>query len=425
MNQGGLLRLVLPVLLLGLIVLATVLGSFSGTRELPGSAFSPEASGRRAALLLLDRLGFDAAPWTREPGHLEGNGVLLLADVPPEPAGYPEPDASGAGATTERRLRDRRHYLRFVEEGGTLVAHADPDLVDFLAQDLELDEFADLAQHEDGIGEEAFLGSGEVLDIAWPHFPVPDERDQLEMLLADEDERPLTLSLQVGRGRVVLLSTTEDPFDNAQLPQDQHALFLVRLAERFAGTRPVRFDDYALGLWTPTSPLQLALGPRALLLSLHLLLFVVLLVWSAAWVRAFPRDPRPLERTSPVERARGFAGLLARHRRFDLLGRALQRGVFRRLARRVGRRERDEEGSVHTPLERDQVEAVLTPLLRHVADDDRRQRAHTLLLGQLDRRSSSEALEELARELDDLERMCLGGATREVDASQLAKMPAP
>lgn len=401
--RKGTPQLVLLGLLLVVVVLGAVLGSFGGRTTRRGSALSSEPGGRRAALLLLDELGFDAAPWTREPGHLEGGGLLLLYDVPPEPVGYPDPDvAEGDSERAARRLRDRRHYLRFVEDGGTLLVHADDDLVAFLAEELELHELAQLTEDASALRvSTAFLGSGEELRLSWRPLRALPETPELEVLLADDEGRALGVALRVDRGHVVLLSSEEDPFDNDSLDDGDHAFLLTRLAERFAGGRPVRFDDYALGLWTPTSALQLALAPRALLLTLHVLAFLGLLCWYGAWVRAFPRDPRPLEGVAPLERARGFAGLLARHRRFDLLQQALRRGFLRRLARRAGRRERDEAAETAAPLDAEEVDAVLNLVYRGPAEAGTRERARALLFGP--RPTTPAALEALAEELAELE----------------------
>jgi hypothetical protein len=415
--KGAFFRFLLPGFFLLLIVGAALLGGGSAGHGRPGSAFSTGDAGRRAAFLLLDELGFEVRAWTREPGLLAGDfplskSVLFIAGVPPQPVTVGSRSHSEeAEFRSGRRLRDRRHYLRYMEQGGTIVCHADSELLGFFEETLELDPLAEMRRlHEeeldDLISGSAFLDSGEELALEWPVWPHPRSdwntdragTMDLEVLLADAQERPVAYSLEIERGRLVLLGCEEDPFENDAIAEADHGLLLVRLAEEFAGEGPVLFDEYALGLWSPTSPLELAFAPSSLLFTLHLVFLGVLLFWSAAWCRAFTRDPEVFEGVSPLMRARGFAALLVRHKRFDLLGQLLRRGVLRRLGRRAGRRHGEDDSL--RPLKVEEVEPILSALMPGGGRASLR-KARAAFLAEPP--GSAEALEDLGTELAALE----------------------
>ena len=341
--------------------------------------------------------------------------MVVLAEVPPEPlvqgTGADEGEALGRG------LRDQRHYLRYLEEGGTIVCHARPSLLEFFGTTLELTAVANLEEaildaefYEEG--QEFFLSTGEELVLDWPLLPALDDawsegtETRFELLLADANERPVALSLEVGRGRLVLLSPEDDPLSNEEVGVRDHdaALALVRLAELHAPSGPVYFDEYALGLWAPESPLELALAPETWLFTVHFLILGLLLFWRAAWVGPFQRDPEELLNISPLVRARGYAGMLQRHRRYDVLCDLLRRGILRRLARRVGLRGEDAE--FRGPLEEEQVSRILD-LLVPAAGAGRRahERARSLFLEEAP--EDVEGFERLGRELARLERALL------------------
>jgi len=133
-----------------------------------------------------------------------------------------------------------------------------------------------------------------------------------------EGEDVVAMVVPVGRGRVVFLG--DDSFlDNAHLGERDDAILAVRLAEQLAPAGHVLFDEYALGLWTPRTPIGILTSPSFFLATLHLLLLLALLVLRSAWVREFPRDPAPLASSSPLLRARTLAALLARAGRSGLL----------------------------------------------------------------------------------------------------------
>ena len=419
-RQEG-VRWVLPALLLLLIVVGALLGGARGEDGPAGSAFTTEPDGRRVIYRLLGRLGFDARAWTSEPGRL-GNeapaagSMVVLARVPPEPLVQgTRADEEIEGGPEGRGLRDQRHYLRYLEEGGTIVCHARASLLEFFATTLELPAVANLeeaiqdAEADEEAGE-VFLSTGEELALDWPLLPALDDawsdgtETRFEILLADENERPVALSLEIGRGQLILLSPEEDPLRNEEVRGDDAALALVRLAEFHAPSGPVYFDEYALGLWAPQSPLELALAPGTWLFTVHFLLLGLLLLWRAAWVGPFQRDPEEFENISPLVRARGYAGMLQRHRRYDVLCDLLRRGILRRLARRVGLRGEDAEFG--GALEEEHVARILT-LLVPAAGADRRahERARSLILDEVP--GEAEGFERLGRELARLEQALL------------------
>ena len=394
-DSGG-QRLFLLVVLFFLIVASTLLSGGSGSQGASGSVFSNASRGRRAALLLLQELGFEARSWAREPGflgvdHSVRGSVLFLSAKPPEPL--------AAGTQLERGedlgLRDRAHYLRYMEEGGTIVCRTQSDILWFFGEDLGIETIQRLhkalGEDESSLrSESAILPTEEELDLEWKILPqVFDEGADLdvEIFLADKEDRPIACSFGFDRGRLLLLNRKLDPFSNHALDQDDNALLLVRIVDFFGAQGPILFDEYALGLWQPETPLQMAFTPRSLLFTLHAAFFFGLLLLRAAWVRSFPRDPLALESIAPLSRAQGFSAFLIRYRRFDLLTLLLRRGVMRRLARRAGRRDGKAMEAGSEPIQQEEVDSILEALLPHAAPgsleetaDERCQRWRKLFL---------------------------------------------
>ncbi len=339
-----------------LIVLAAVLGLALLLAILPGggsgeerSVYSTDPDGRRAAFRLLGALGWSVEAWTRAPGLLPSDGHLLfLGGVPADPAGYgaadgdaEEQDGAPLRPPGSRRLRDPLHYLRFVEEGGTLVVPFTDEQGEFLAERLGFAEVAALETVHRRLSDDETvtvrLASGETLDVreAEDWFRAPDVASAFRVVAAGPDEEALIVAERVGHGTLVLLAS--DRFlDNGLLAEADDALLLVRLVEELRPTGSILFDEYSLGGWVPESPLELALSPQTRGFTLHLLALALLGFWSVAWVRQFPRDLEPLEQLSPLDRARAHAGWIAAAGRFDLLARMLRVGVLRRLALRGG-----------------------------------------------------------------------------------------
>lgn len=323
----------LGVLLLLLALLAQFLQS--PPASVAGSVASSTPDGRRALALLLRESGFRAEAWNDAPASLPRDGSLLWLAQPPstrrtaadakEPA---EPSPAEAG------LRSPEHYRRFVEEGGTLLVGQSDAARGFLVDALG---FTDCAEAKPVPGAHAGVRAfrserGESIEVDLQRgevFESPGEGSTVRPLWrAVEAQAELAVEIPEGRGRVVLVG--DDSFlDNEHVGEHDAALLAVRLAEQFAPGKHVLFDEYALGLWSPRTPAGILVSPSFFLATLHLLLLAALLVLRSAWVREFPRDPAPLESSSPLLRARTLAALLERAGRSRLLGRWLEEGKAR------------------------------------------------------------------------------------------------
>lgn len=347
MRSGGGARaagLAVLGLVLALALLLQILPSGSGAEGPSASSVAPR--GRWAAFRLLGAVGWDVEAWTRAPGELPSDGhVLFLAGVPEDPPGY----AATEGGRLDpppgaRRVRDPLHYLRFLQEGGTLIAPFTRRHARFLEERLglvEIEGLETLKAERGASQEEAFelvrLATGESLrvDRRGKRFARLGLASPFHAVAAGPDGRALIVAERVGRGSLVLIA--HDRFlDNAELGTADHAVLLVRLIESQRPTGRILFDEYSLGGWVPESPLELAFAADVRGFTLHLVALALLAAWSAAWVRQFPRDPEPLEHLAPLDRARAHAGWIAAAGRHDLLARMLQVGVLRRLARRGG-----------------------------------------------------------------------------------------
>lgn len=359
---------------LALLVLLAVTAQFltPGDEPKAGSAASSEPEGRRALLLLLRELGFRSEIWSEAPGALpRGGGLVWMARAPSKPftlelpavPELPEPSGEGDASETEQTtepapdpdtetsaaaaspaalgLRATSHYRRFLEEGGTMVLHFDDRARKFLVEELGLAACEDVHASRVAVAGVRHVRDhrGEELEIQVEEGGVllpPPAGSVGEALwwggaASAEGEDVLATMVPVGSGQLVLLG--DDSFlSNEKLRDHDHALFAVRLAEEFARGGRILFDEYALGLWRPRTALTLLASPSLLLATLQIAALLLLALWSAAWVREFPRDPRALESASPLNRARALASLLARAGRFDVLGRLLQEGSLRRIA---------------------------------------------------------------------------------------------
>ncbi len=439
----------------GVLVLILLAGTYlnSGSGEAAGrhgSVYSRSDHGRSTAFQLLARLGFEVQVWDQAPGELPpGAAMLLLASAPEAPEHYrtlEELGDQGSELPGPGALLDPAHYRSFVERGGTLVLPAYQEHWPFLAKYFDLDLGLDSLPLEEDSDESSFLedvvdaletdlqsgafpeiedepaggrskldyylvglwadrsvGSQESVALTYAHSePIPP-RDRLQVVASGPQGQRVVSVLELGKGQLVLLES-DQIFDNAWIDEEDNVLLAVRLAERFAGNGKILFDEYALGGWIPESPLELALGARARPLSLHLAALLALLIWSAAWVRWFPRDPQPLGAVSAEVRARGLAGMLANQGRWTLLGRMLRLGLLRKLLRRggMGRQllERDEESLLDAEWQREHLSGLLGSHGQHTLEQG---------LGLLHGAevASREELNDLARGLQELERATL------------------
>jgi len=312
----------LALLLLALVVLLfTGLGGAGG--EVPGSARSAARDGRLAAYLLLVEFEHEPELWVEPPGELPpGPHQLWLARAPEnfvaQDAELPEDDPLEAARA--RGPAGLQRYREFMEQGGTLVLPATERVVSFLAEELGLDSEALVAWEPEGSRgfeiEELELGERETA-----------AGTRVVTLSAGEER--LAREIPVGAGSCLLIAAG-DYLDNDRLGRRDNGLFLLRLAERRAAGGRLLFDEYALGLGSQESSASLAVSPRGVLLSLHLAVLLLVLCWRSAWAREFPRDPEPLDRVSPLARARALATALRRAGRIDTLGEMLRVGDGRR-----------------------------------------------------------------------------------------------
>lgn len=312
-------------------------------------------------------------------------------------------------AGTSRR-RDPQHYLRFLEEGGTILTAFDGDREEFLVDELLIENLGDLwstdSWGDEGDSATLYLRSGEQLayDVSSKErFEVDPFDTPFEVLIKGGHDLDFAVRLEVGRGQLVLVP--DDRFlTNEWIGEKDHALLLVRLVEESGATGRILFDDYSLGGWIPETAIQLAFAPDYFAFSLHLLLWLGLALWMSAWIFPFPRDPEPLRFLSPLARVHAGAGLAVRRKRWDLLAGMLRRGVLRGLAPRGTLAPTQSAGEKLTPEE---VAAALTPLDARFFDDDQRQRARALFAEGGVR--NEEELETLGRALARLERFASAG----------------
>lgn len=323
------------------------------TKGVPGSVASAAPDGRRALFLLFEALGYAPEAWRKFPGALpRGEHVLWLAQAPPAAHASAEADADDTATdvaparspNAALEFRSLANYGRFVEEGGTLVLPAGRRALEFLVRDLACEPCREIALDDASPAglRRVHTSIGAQWNADWKAgatFARPDPASDVSELWwggregGAEDEL-FALLVQLGSGRIVVLG--DDAFlDNARLGQEDHALLAVALFEEISRGGRLVFDEYALGLWEASTPIGLATGPNLALASAHVLLFLVLVVWRAAWVARFPRDPVPLAQGSPIMRARALAGLLERAGRQAALARLLRSGVLRRLRVKV------------------------------------------------------------------------------------------
>ncbi len=411
--------------LLFLLLMGLLLALLPGRGEQRAySVFSTRPDGLRALFLMLEELGFSDLPRTQPPGELRGGGdLLVLFDVPPEPPARSLDTGAGADASPPRRIRDLQHYRRFVDEGGKLLLLLRGDEereLGFLGESLGLEELAgmELAPRTEDAPLQVRMSSGATFvlsrsgerRLAGVRDRTGDRPGRSEVLARELDGPPVAVRVGVGSGALIVLLLPPELFSNESLAEQDHALFFVRLLEELRPFERIVFDEYALGGWTPRSPLELAFGPGTIVLSAHLLAFLLLLLWRSAWTGPFARDPVALRAVSALSRAQGLAGLLERAGRRELLARLLRERLLERWCVRAGKRSRAApEGERSAQA----LEADLAALFRHggpLLDRARKCFLETPV------RNRSE-LERLAAELEALD--------RELFAAPRATAPAP
>jgi hypothetical protein len=344
-------------------------------QSIAGSVDSAAPDGRRALYLLFGAQGYAPEAWRKFPGALpSGEHVLLLASAP-HAAGVggddaeeesnndsesddtesPEDvedatDSTDAAVPADDRapnaaleFRSLMHYRRFVESGGTLVLPAGPRALEFLVEDLECEPCREIAVADSPAGPRlVHTSSGGEWTAQWKFdgtFEALDPASDVRELWwggppGGTGDEHFAVQVPLGNGRIVVLG--DDGFlENGRLGQDDHALLAVALFEELSRGGRLLFDEYALGLWEASTPIQIATGPSLVLASAHVFLLLALLVWRAAWTLRFPRDPIPLAQVSPILRARSLSSLFERAERVDVLARLLRMGALRTLCDRL------------------------------------------------------------------------------------------
>jgi hypothetical protein len=278
--------------LVALVTLAFAIGRVAerGRFATPYSTYGAGPEGTHAVLLLAQRLGYRAQPFTRELSELPRGTLVAFG---------------GCGALAVRKVSrlEREAVGRWVEAGGLLISVG---VADVLPPGAGL-----FFQHEQSCPEpapetalEGFLAgpsartasSGQrelVAEAAGPPlshllpFNVREARplrvghDAEATEILSSEAGTLGLTAPYGRGRVVLLGISE-AFTNAAL-SDGGGLVFARLLRAFAPEGPVWFDEYHLGMGERRSLIGYVrdLGYAPLLLQGVLAVLVALLASAA------------------------------------------------------------------------------------------------------------------------------------------------
>lgn len=414
-------------IVVAMVFLLLVFSIFSGpeANTETGSVRSAADDGRRALSTMLTELGFAPAIRVEPPSELpKGPHVLWLSKVPTEllPGlrrdlridGSPEPKEQGLQRIGQHALE---HYKDFVESGGTLIVPARDEVREFLVEKLGFEACGGIVRSTSAEARERLVrtNGGETLTLDVAHGGVFEPLDfnspaRPMWTVADgEREFPFVVTVPEGAGSVVLLA--DDSFvANEEIGHKDHALAAVRLVEELARGGTLFLDEYELGAWRPQSAYALAFTPKLVLVTLHLGLLLALFVWMAAFVRAFPRDPEPLELHSPLMRARAQATVLERAKRVELLAAFLRRGVFDRLAARVRlpRTREDLAASTRvTPATDAAANMGLAELAQPIARADVERLAAAVSAPELAPRLAIVLIERQVRDVADLDRLDL------------------
>lgn len=380
-----------------------------------GSVSSARDDGRRAAALLLARLGLRAEAWREGPGRLPAGAHAVWRATRAERPHVESRDLDWAQVRPAPPpavgLHAPEHLGAFVARGGTVVVEGQDGLAhvrDVLGFEHAVGlEIAPLELADRG---RARLATGERLRVAAESAFEPLDPAQAARELAVIETRsgdlPLVVEIPHGAGRALAIADGF-LFDNGAIADAEHGLLLVRIAEEMAPGARILFDEHALGLWEPEGLGGVATRPSLLLLTLHLAAIGLAAAWLRAWPRAFPRDPEPLETFSPLRRARALARLAERARRVEVLVPAARAASLARVARarrlRVPRPSRDDGG-----LSRAEVEACARALPADLA-------ARAVELYAQRPVATRVEFERLAGDLERFESDASGGGDRRAD----------
>ena len=310
-------------------------------------------SGRRAAIALLEQVGFRAEAWQSPPSSLpRGSATLILPVAPRTLFGGESEEGAVTSPLAEELDRPSRldlhlpiNYRRFLDEGGVLFASAEDETLEFLIGDLELAALEDLVLEDVGGGD---LGRTEIpgsdpLEIEWQRKFLLEADSPVSVWASRGSDSPHVVTLAVGQGELVLFSD-QSVLSNLWLLDGDEGYLLVRAIVEFDRSGLILFDEYALGRWNPQTSRELAFSGRFLQPTVLWLALLLIFVWRLSWVGRFPRDPEPLALLSPLARVRSQAHLIERARRYELLARWLVDGMLGR-AMKSWRMKRAEEGA--------------------------------------------------------------------------------
>jgi hypothetical protein len=396
----------------GIVVLALIvlLAFVVQTGERPGSGIdgsvaSTKEDGRRALALLAQRVGVAAEGWRQVPAALPvGTHAVWMSRAEPVERPAPAPDGkrrAHVDARPDVGMHAPELYGDFVRQGGTLLVEGERGLAyvrDTLgiaaAQGVEIEVLPG-----EGARRLRWL-TGETLDVEVdlgfePLDPSSPAREIATVADGDDGfEWAVALELPEGAGRAIVVADG-GAFDNGAIGREDHALFGIRVAEEASRRGRLLFDEYALGLWAPEGPIDVATGPALVLVSANLLFLVLAWTWMRAAPRSFARDPEPLESFSPVLRARAQSRWFERSGRLNLLAAPLRAASFDRLAAHAKLRARREAADPFAKLSDADVERLVRALGPAGA------RAQALLATR--RLATRAELEQLARDLHALE----------------------
>jgi hypothetical protein len=286
------------------LALLAMLFSSPPSAPRPGSTLDAKEEGVRAAYLLLQGLGYDVAVSKRV---VQGNARWVL---------FPQP-AKGEPAALDERVR-----------GGSrvLLADEDPNFAGALGLVMDTEEEDNHTIHLTIDNAPLKLAPGERRirprvrpDRVWP----------------EGSNEPVAAIYRHGRGEVWVLYHPEF-LRNDRLRDADNAVVVCRLAEAFAGSEKIYFDEFFHGMRERPGAGELLLRPPALWVTLQGLALLGVLLW-----RFLPRfgdveAPPQARRRSKDEFVDALANLLEQKGAYDEAFRTVRDALAREMERSLG-----------------------------------------------------------------------------------------
>ncbi len=280
------------ILLSILAVVSFLIAPVDNSPGIPGSSYSPQPDGAKAAYLVLKELGHDVVRSFEPIATLRidpAKTILLLANPREKPS---------AG--------DQRALRSFVETGGVVVAFgisAGPFLPGAALKPAST-EAGPVRNFSAALAGSLTAGAAE---ISARRMPAPSV-DSIYLAVYAADRDVAVLTGRFGEGRVIWC-VDETPIQNDGIVRARNAVFLANAAGP-AGARTILWDEHYHGerrsLWSYLAATPLPWAGAQLTL-------VVLAVLSSVSRRRGPLWPRTLEpRTSPLEFIDTMASLYER-----------------------------------------------------------------------------------------------------------------